>query len=479
MSLPYESPSEDLAAELDEVRRDAVAVLQHLERGINAPLPKVFPRKLLTEIVASLIEIPNGTAHGSRETLLYAHVKLRTIRGDHIRVDQSSDIMDPEAPQPLRGEPLDDRLKALISSVSTAIHVANRIGLENLDIEDGEEPTVPVTPNAKELKRQTLQFGKRLSSRRTELDSIAIPGSENVDRLRRRLTDALLLNRLAHSELSSSRIMPIWLSRLGSSLREYPKLIIVAAQGVAVAADIAEWAHDKWSKFNDELFKVGIHALKDVAADIERLGSRLEIARQRQVRALSDGSGLPSEFNMDEVYELILAGISPPESWRPFITELAIESRSFTNLRPLIGLNHLEKLDLFRTSVSDLSPLSGLIKLKDLDVSRTLVASLDAIAPLKNLRRLDVSRTSVTSIEPITSMQSLVRLSLSRTNVSDIHPILKLHNLQHLDLSGVKLQDENLYIIPLLPNLETLDISQTGASAHEWKDRTPNLEILS
>jgi hypothetical protein len=234
MPLPYESPSDDLAAELDEVRRDADALLQHLERGINAPLPKAFPKNLLAAIADSLIELPNGTAHGSRETLLYAHVKLRTIRGDHIRVDQHSPVADPESPQPLRGEPLDDRLKALISSVSTAIHVANRIGLEDSEDSDvSAEPTVPRPSTAKELKRKTSQVRKRLSSRRNELDSISIPGSTNIDRLRRRLTDALLLNRLAHSELSSPRIMPTWLNRLGNSLREYPRLIVVAAHSVA------------------------------------------------------------------------------------------------------------------------------------------------------------------------------------------------------------------------------------------------------
>jgi hypothetical protein len=478
MPLPYENPSDDLAAELDEVRRDAEALLQHLERGINAPLPKAFPKNLLAAIAESLVELPNGTAHGSRETLLYAHVKLRTVRGDHIRVDKHSPVTDPESPQPLRGEPLDDRLKALISSVSTAIHVANRIGLEATDVEVGAEPTVPRPSTAKELKRKTSQVGKRLSSHRNELDNISIPGSTNIDRLRRRLTDALLLNRLAHSELSSPRIMPTWLDRLGKSLREYPRLIVVAAHSVAVAADIADWAHDRWSKFNDDLFKVGTNLLKDVATDIEQFGNRLELARQQQMRALSKDPELPSGFDMAEVYRMILSGISPPESWQPFITELAIDSKTFTNLRPLVGLNNLKKLDLFRTSVSDLSPLSGLTNLRDLDISRTLVTSLEAISTL-NLWRLNISRTSITSLEPIISMWSLRVLSLERTKVTNISRLQRLSNLQYLDLSGVKLHDESLYVIPLLPNLETLDISFTGASAHEWKDRTPNLEILS
>jgi hypothetical protein len=305
MPLLYEKPSERLAVELGDVKISASELIDHIKTA-NVPLPSEFPEKLLLEIAGSLIELPDGTARGCREPLLFAQEKLAAIRGEYIgREDADSSYSEDTAPRPLRREPLDQKLVALMSSVSTALQAANR---EMAVLPEYEELfDRPVEPprdgSVSRLGRMVRRGEKSLATDRQELDEIRDPDSINADRLRRRLTDALSLNRLARTELGMRRIVPSWLLRISSTLREYPKLIVAASSVMRASADIADWAHDKWSKYNDKLFRVGTELVREISSDLARYGSDLEEYRKNQT------DGLPaSTFSHRAARDLILNG---------------------------------------------------------------------------------------------------------------------------------------------------------------------------
>src|SRR5258708_5564175 len=128
MPLEHSSPTPTLAAELNEVARDAEALMEILQRGLNAPLPPEFPREQLIDICKTLIFLPRGTAEGCRAPLEYARKRLPSIRGEHIAVDVAS----PEgrSPRLTRGELLDQTLATLIVSVSTALDAYGRLAAD-------------------------------------------------------------------------------------------------------------------------------------------------------------------------------------------------------------------------------------------------------------------------------------------------------------------------------------------------------------
>jgi hypothetical protein len=115
-----------------------------------------------------------------------------------------------------------------------------------------------------------------LSADRDELDQIRLPGSANADRLRRRLTDALSLNRIALSELALPKVAPAWLRRLGETLRDYPRLIVIASDAIKAAADVADWAHHRWAEFEAKLFSVTTETLRLIAADLANFSVNLK-----------------------------------------------------------------------------------------------------------------------------------------------------------------------------------------------------------
>jgi hypothetical protein len=76
MALYYDKPSDRLATELIEVKQDADRLIFYLE-NINFPLSPQFPKKTLLDISKLLLDIPEATAHGCREPLLFAQEKAR------------------------------------------------------------------------------------------------------------------------------------------------------------------------------------------------------------------------------------------------------------------------------------------------------------------------------------------------------------------------------------------------------------------
>jgi hypothetical protein len=177
MPLPYDIPPSELAVELEEVRRDAAALVEHL-LSANMPLPTGFPTKSALNIAAALCDLPNGTAEGCRRPLFYAQAQLAAMRGRHIKIEHSIAPSTPadsdSEPSQVRQGALDLRLTTLMNSVSTAFQVAERLAGEHEETEVDLERrlTPPSRQEAIEIGTRAEEVEAILGADRDQLDQM-------------------------------------------------------------------------------------------------------------------------------------------------------------------------------------------------------------------------------------------------------------------------------------------------------------------
>ena len=91
--------------------------------GLNFNLPSDFPSDQLIDITRSLEQLPDGTAEGCRAALEYARNRLPAIRREHIVSEEVelSAVNTDNAPPVLRNSRIDEQLRHLIASTTTAL----------------------------------------------------------------------------------------------------------------------------------------------------------------------------------------------------------------------------------------------------------------------------------------------------------------------------------------------------------------------
>lgn len=478
MALSYIAPSPELAVELSEVRSDAAGLAEVFSQ-LNAPLPVDFPREAVLELTAALRELPDGTAKGCLRPLSEAQSQLAAIRSQHIRHDHPEEGWDLDRPPLFRGEPIDQRLRSLMSSVSTALQTANRLAAEEPELETPEVETEPPkdSTTSKLIERST-KAQRELEGEKQELASLRID-TEPADTLSRRLTDTVVLNRLVRGELRLPRVVSARLRRIASALRDYPLLLQKAAEIVSAGTRLADYAHEKWSELETRIFTVGTSSIREIADDVSSYAKKLELQRK-------GGDPLqekpPADFDLNEAARMIHAGKAPPAAWKPFIDFLPLGNRRLKSLRPLEGLTKLKSfrkasvklndisaattltsltyLDLSLTGVSDVAPLGNLQKLVSLNLNNTAVADIRPLATVSALQDLKLRRTPVSDLTPLSNLSNIEILELANTRVSDLTPLRSLQALLSLDLSNTKARD----VTPLqaLSNLRLLNLAGTA-----------------
>jgi Leucine-rich repeat (LRR) protein len=501
MPLQYNPPPSDLAIELEEVRADASA-LEEFFKQLNAPLPDNFPKTSVLDLASALRELPEGTARGCLRPLAEAQSQLAAIRSQHIlHEDKSHPQSDESSPAPLRGEPIDQRLRDLISSVSTALQTANRLSGEEWGVEAPEAGVSPTTDGAAEsLVRQSIEVNKELGQERKELDSIKNKASQQADILRRKITDTLVLSLLGRVELRMPRIVVTRLRRLANTLREYPTLLEQSAELIVQGADVADYAYDKWHSLKEKIFKVGTQTIREIAEDLRSYSQRLDQKRRAAVvvQQLPETPEPPEDFNIYAATAMIHEGKSPPEAWRPFIDYLPLGNRRLGSLEPLRGLSKLrhltkvkvrvsdisalaevkslESLNLDGTAVRNLNPLADLTSIQSISIDGTPVTDISPLANLSNLRYLSLTDTNISNLEPISNLTSITSLHLGQTNVSDLAPLSKLSSLQFLSLANTRVKD--ITALSKLNALQTLYLDNTKVDDIEPLGQLNSLRTL-
>jgi Leucine-rich repeat (LRR) protein len=175
---------------------------------------------------------------------------------------------------------------------------------------------------------------------------------------------------------------------------------------------------------------------------------------------LLKGDRPPKGFSDAAVKRMILAGQSPPPTWRPWIESLDLlgEPR-LRDIAPLATLPALRDLNLAYTSVRDLSSLAGLAGLRRLWLNATQVRDLGPLAGLSALQQLWLDNTPVSDLTPLAGLNALRHLWLDNTRVSDLTPLAGLAGLHALFLDDTQVSD--LAPLARLTSLETLYIKKT------------------
>ncbi len=463
MSLDYVKPSPALLAELEDVAANAASLADYLAAP-NIPLVG-FPTERLRHICASLNRLPEGTAEGCRAPLAYARIELPRIRRAHV-LRPSEAKPDADAPPAIsREDRLDLLLKELIASVSTAI--AEYQTESTSEIPEGLEPEPPVDATrsdaAEEALRQSEELDAAVKASRPPVEALKNAGVALAETLDRQLTDIATNTSAARAELRSEEARPSLLEMLAAANRALPEVLDRTGIAIEKLAETAEIARDVSKPVRDWMRKVRQDGLSLVIASAKEFGKALrETATVWKAKVGSKPAKPPADFDIDKVKEMILAGVAPPLTWRPWIDKLDFTGEKLTDLAPLKGLTALRTLDLWGTQVSDIAPLAGLTALETLDLRRTQVSDIAPLAGLTALETLDLGTTQVSDIAPLAGLTALRTLGLWATQVSDLAPLAGLTALRTLELRRTQVSD----IAPLagLTALETLHLQGTQVS---------------
>ena len=253
MPPTYTKPDQRLARELREVARHAVALAKALTQGLNFQLPNDFPKDQLIEITETLASLPSGTAEGCGAPLQYARSRLPAIRRLHILSEELEEHPGPSdnAPPPvLRGALIDQRLRDLLASVTTALDEYHLIsGHAPPDDPEGGIATLESTETASEAVESSIQLEARLADTKTIVDETTEADSPTADKLKRQISDARGLNKLARAELRMPKVMVGWYRRIVDSLKQYPEVIKSTAAALKTGADILHLGLKRWHEF--------------------------------------------------------------------------------------------------------------------------------------------------------------------------------------------------------------------------------------
>lgn len=175
----------------------------------------------------------------------------------------------------------------------------------------------------------------------------------------------------------------------------------------------------------------------------------------------------PSEVNTVIVQDAAIADISFVTVFHNAEKFSAKGSAQLRDISPLLGLKHLQDIDLSWTDVRDISPLYALPSLERLILSNTDISVIPQYPGSASLKELDVSNTQLEgSTSWAKNMPSLETLILSKTRqVSDMSGLTSCKNLTYLDISSTSTSD----ISPLkdMTRLQILHINGTNVSSVE------------
>jgi hypothetical protein len=427
MPIKYSKPENELASELREVARDANALREVLNQNLNVGLPPEFPKERLIEMTRSLAELPNGTAAGCRAALEYARNRLPAIRRAHVIIDEGQGATDIESTPPLvRGALIDQRMRDLIASVTTALDEYRRVGGVEEPDDSQPEAAISVSDN---MTREALTSSENLESglakAKKTVDDVTRPDSAKADTLKRQITDAQGLNQLARVELRMPKVIVSWYRRTINALKDYPALIKKTASGLKEGADIVHIGLERWHDFERNSSTFLVTEFKKTCDTLTLVADRLDDLKQ-----IAEKGVLPPDgFDAQAAQEMIVAGKTPPEAWWPFIIRIRTTTKTkktVKTLTPFTGLKNLWSVDLHQILVADLTPLADKKNLKILNIPGVRASDLNALVGLKNLNTLGLSQSRVKDISGLANLPELECLDLSYARfVTDFRPLSK------------------------------------------------------
>jgi hypothetical protein len=477
MPLQFTSPNPELLQELQEVAIDAQALLAAV-RASNS-LPEDFPDSQLCDIASSLCELPLGTAEGCRAPLEYARARLPAIRREHILSNSPyGPSQSPDAPPPaLRGEDLDQKLRNLISSVTTALDEYRRQATEPTDetIEERAFPN-PDTPAVHTAIDEASIVHEEMRKAREQISQHAAAGAGRTDTLVRNISDAQNLSRLVRAELLMREVVARWHRGISQAIQKAPSLIRAAGTAIEVSVDVVEPYAHWWDNLWSDIESRALHHLRALGTATRKVADDLE---QRQAPdAMLKGSVEDDYWPPQRIKDYFIEKRSIPTHVANEVIELAFGNMS-RKLKVLDGLSQfpkLQSLGLARTNVPDLKPLSSLKNLRHIDLSSANIRTLPTLPIIPMLQSIVVRQCGLESLDFLANQPNLRRIIADFGQIRDISAVATIPLLEDIDLEDSELADAS----PLVnvKNLQSLNISRTNISSLEPLGQIPTLVTL-
>jgi DNA invertase Pin-like site-specific DNA recombinase len=198
---------------------------------------------------------------------------LPAIRSFHVGFGSSID-----EPALTRGDLLDRRLTALISSVTTALDhyraLASEAAIEEFKPEGGGAASEKTVADA---VANTQALDATLADAERTVQEVTTPTSQKADDLKRQLKDTRGLNTIASAEVRMPAVVPGWLAKTIQALREYPDIIDRTMKNMEVGVDVAEVFLNRWLDFKKAASK-GI--VKEIRKTIRSIREAMEVVRK-------------------------------------------------------------------------------------------------------------------------------------------------------------------------------------------------------
>ncbi len=496
-NLGYSRPPDSLMEELEEVARDSIALSNEIAKANH--LPKDFPAQQLLELLKQLIELPKGTAEGCKTPLQYARQRIPAIRRSYIITEQKSAKQDTggDEPPPLtRGMAIDKRLTALIGSIATALDEYRRlVGATDIEIADTADslPKADRENDIRSAEKLATEAEETLTKAEAEVERLTKPESKNADDLKRQMRDTKRLFGISRVELRMPDFISKWYRATVDVLADKPDLLRKTSNIIDKGTDLTEVGLESFSKLTKS-WRTGLYdALRCAASGLRDVADKWE--NEAKGDKLLDAER-QSDFDLEEIHEMVLRGETPPKKWWPWITELSFGRKNlediaifshFTNLTELhvgitqvsdisalSGLVYLTDLDLVATQVSDVSALSKLVNLTWLNLGNTHVSDISVLSQLVNLSHLGLWGTQITDVSALSQLVNLTMLGLENTHVSDVSALSKLAYLRELNLWDTQVRD--ITALSKLMNLKQLNLGYTQVSNISALNKLPNLK---
>ena len=491
MALTHEKPNPALMAELHEV----VQAVQELSDAKTNWLPDGFERGELKAMLATLRNLPLGTAFGAQVNLRAGKAELQNIEDVYFKTDAAVAEATDEAVSHLsRRSDFGRAVTHLKGTVDNALNQcrkqAHTTEAEDAAPETERRADILATPARADLEARLQAVEQAMHAARDEVEAVFLPDAPSREPLRRILQDTENTSRMARAVTGlKSGSKWVWVG-LGKALKAVSKVTIKIMNGVKVANEVARVGTAGWAKIQKILTTAG-HDIVDEVADTLIRGATIldqainpetppletpppetpppvdpdvqKAAEAEAFHLLAQNRAVPDDIARNvRVLNLRETGFTDTEllSNIKWLTDLTLMETKVADLIPLSGLKHLNYLDLDQTSVEDLSPLSGLKYLYYLNLGQTSVKDLSPLSGLGKLEWLDLNQTSVKDLSPLSGLVQLKTLYLDQTSVEDLSPLRGLDKLKSLDLNQTAVED----LSPLrgLGKLERLDLNQTS-----------------
>ncbi|MFT4098369.1 MAG: hypothetical protein QM651_14720 [Rhodoblastus sp.] len=371
----------------------------------------------MIEVARALQELPSGTAKGCLVPLVQAQEQLATIRSRFVQSEIDLGPVSESSIPLLRGEPFDQKLRAVMSSVSTALQTAHRLAADERQEASDPEPSVtpPGGPALGNSFNASLNADKELRTEREQLSNIAKPGSIAADTLGRRLTDVIILNRIGFSEMRMPRVLSSRVRRIGEALHNYPDLLERAADAMQAGADFFDYASDKWGILKKRIRTSATETVREIATDLKEWAAKLDRKRVSDKPPQS----VPTDFDIERATNMLHAGEELPEHWKELVVHMPLRQRRIRHIHALKGLINLQVLNRVSVNATGFATLSDLSSLTTLDLNDTSIKDLDPIKSLNRLQFINLNRTKVTSLSALSSLKDVRSLDIADTTVSD------------------------------------------------------------